>query len=326
MLLSYHLKGGEIGDGYNTVFMYECKISNPERLDNWLLNNGYFRKPTIQESLSDYKVPELKEFLSKKGQKITGKKADLIERLIAVLSESEVLNFLKYDNRYFLSETGLKHYYDNIDLTELHRNWKYNIPIDEYFKFRKSGKSTQDFYETAYLVLKERIKKASADLSDPYRLKNLDFLYFAEICEKLELYEDATKSVLIKIYLDTNLFNTSISIFDKDMLEINGIDYMVDRIQGDVSFNLFTIRKFVSLKDFYSEYMIDEIYKTIKLDYIVFDKKNFVMAINDILQSAYFDSSPYMKIIIKNYRYIASKILNDKNVVSFSSILRLLRR
>lgn len=66
MLLSGHLKGREIGNGYIVAYMYECKITNPERLDRWLLNNDYLRRPTISETLSQYKVPELKEFLSKK--------------------------------------------------------------------------------------------------------------------------------------------------------------------------------------------------------------------------------------------------------------------
>ena len=61
MLLSGHLRGKEIGDGYIVAFMSECQITNPERLDRWLLHNGYLREPTIEETLSRYKVPELKK-------------------------------------------------------------------------------------------------------------------------------------------------------------------------------------------------------------------------------------------------------------------------
>lgn len=44
-----------------------------------------------------------------------------------------------------------------------------------------------------------------------------------------------------------------------------------------------------------------------------------------MIQSAYFDAFPYMKIIKDNYRKIAARILKDKNAVSFASILNLLR-
>lgn len=325
MLLGGHLKGKEIGNGYIVAFMYECQITNPEKLDKWLLNNDYLRKPTIEEALSRYKVPELKEILIKKGVKATGKKAELIERLISVLSESDVSTLLKFDKRYFLSEKGLKHYYDNIDLYELHRNWKYRIPLNEYFKHRKSNGVIRNFYEIAYLALKERIEKGNIDMSNPYRLTNFDFMSFSEICEKLGINDDAIKSILMKIYLDTNLVNSTQFPFDKDMIEINGIEKICSRLQNGAIFNPYTTQRIVSLSEFYSEYMVDDIYENIKLQYVVFDKKNFKLAIEDMIRSAYFDASPYMRIIKDNYRYIANKILNDKNAVSFASILKFLR-
>ncbi len=64
LLLSHHLKGAEIGNGYITAYTNECKITNPSKLDKWLLKNDYLRKPTIKEVLISYKVTELKEFLS----------------------------------------------------------------------------------------------------------------------------------------------------------------------------------------------------------------------------------------------------------------------
>jgi len=325
LLLGYHLKGFEIGEGYGTCFMYECQVTNPERLDKWLLHNGYLREPNIEETLSRYKVPELKEFLSKKGMKVTGKKAELIERLISVLSENDIEILLKSDKRYFLSEKGLKHYHENIDLKELHRNWKYRLRLDEYFKYRKSNGVVRDFYEIAYLALKERMEKGNMDIRNPYRLTSLDFANFSEICERLEINNDAVKSILIKLYFDANLLNTSQFPFDKDMLEMHGVEYICDRLEVNCLFNPYTTQRIVSLSEFYSEYMVDAIYENIKLQYVVFDKKNFKLAIEDMIRSAYFDASPYMRIIKDNYRYIANKILKDKNAVSFASILKFLR-
>lgn len=324
MLLSGHLKGREIGNGYIVAFMYECKITNPEKLDKWLLNNDYLRKPTIEETLSHYKVLELKEILAKRGMKVTGKKAELIERLVSVLSESDISDLSKSDKRYFLSEKGLKHYYDNIDLEELHRHWNYRIPLNEYFKYRKSNGVIRNFYEIVYLALKERMEKGNMDMSNPYRLTNFDFFNFSEICEKLEMNIDAIKSILIKLYFDTNLVNSTQFPFDKDMIEINGVEKICSRLQDIEIFNPYTVQKIVSLSEYYSEYMVDDIYDNIKLQYILFDKKNFKLAIEDMIQSAYFDASPYMRIIRDNYRYIANKILKDKNTVSFSSILKFL--
>lgn len=326
MLLSGHLKGKEIGDGYIVAFMYEAKITNPERLDRWLLHNDYLRKPTIEETLSRYKVPELKGFLSKKGMKVTGKKAELIERLVSVLSDNDVKTLLDSDKRYYLSEKGLKHYYDNIDLYELHRNWKYQISLDRYFKYRKSNGIVRGFYETAYLALQEKIKNGTMGIFSQNRVTTFDFMNFSEICEKLEMNSDSIKAVLMKMYIDTNL--ADYFYFDKDWIERDGIDNICRRIDQNqcAIFNAYTTQRIVSLSEFYSEYMVDEIYDNIKLRYVVFDKKNFKLAVDDMIQSAYFDASLYMRIIKDNYKYIANIILKDKNSVGFSNILKFLRR
>lgn len=327
MLLSGHLKGKEIGDGYIVAFMYECQITNPERLDRWLLNNGYLRKPTIKETLSRYKVPELKEFLSKKGMKVTGKKAELIERLVSVLSESDIKSLLDSDKRYYLSEKGLKHYYDNIDLNELHRNWKYRIQLNEYFKYRKANGAIRGFYETAYLALQEKIKNGVVSICGQNRITTFDFMNFSEICEKLEMNTDSIKAVLMALYIETNLVEDSYTYFDKDWIERDGIDGLCRRIDQNqcMIFNRYITQRIVELSEYYSEYMVDEIYKSIKLQYVLFDKRNFKAAVDDMIQSAYFECSPYMRIIKDNYREIATHILKDKNAVSFASILKFLR-
>lgn len=115
LLLANHSHGSEIGGGYGTCFMYECQITNPERL-------------------------------------------------VSALSENDIETLMKSDKRYFLSEKGMEHYRENIDLYELHRNWKYRLRLDEYFKYRKSNGVIRDFYEIAYLALKERMEKGDMDM------------------------------------------------------------------------------------------------------------------------------------------------------------------
>lgn len=327
LLLACHSNGFEIGSGYGTCFMYECQITNPERLDKWLLYNDYLRKPTIKETLSRYKVPELKKMLSKNGMKVTGKKAELIERIISVLSERDIEIALNSDRRYFLSEKGLKHYHENIDLCELHRNWKYGLQLNEYFKYRKSNGIIRNFYETAYLVLQEKIKNGTMSIYGKSRITIFDFMNFSEICEKLEMHTDSIKAVLMALYIDTNLVADSYYYFDKDWIERDGVDGLCSRIDRNqcMIFNTYVTQRIVSLSEFYSEYMVDDIYENIKLQYVVFDKKNFKSAIEDMIQSAYFDASPYMWIIKDNYTEIATRILKDKNAVGFSSILKFLR-
>jgi hypothetical protein len=55
-----------------------------------LIEEGYLRESSAIESLASLKVPELKEILKSKGLKVSGKKADLIERIGESSTEEEV--------------------------------------------------------------------------------------------------------------------------------------------------------------------------------------------------------------------------------------------
>ena len=311
MLLGGHLRGRAIDNGYIVAFMHECRITNPEKLDYWLLENDYLREPSIQESLARYKVSELKQLLTEKGMKISGKKNELIDRLISVMSDQEIASQLNSDNRYFLSQKGIERYYDNIDLEEMHKNYKYNINLEEYFKYREVNGKIRGFNETAYLILKEKIRNDILEKLNFQMINPCCFLYFSELCEKLEKNGDAIHSMIIKLYIDTNLIVGC--RFNKDLIEFNGIDNMCDRLDECMIFNLYTIQRIVKLSKYYSPNMVDDIYDNIKFQYIVFDKENFKMAINDMLQSAYFNASPYMSIIRQNYRKVCTYILMNEH-------------
>lgn len=320
MLLSGHLHGKEIGEGYIVAFMYECNVTNPEKLDKWLLNNGFLREPTVKESLNRYTIPELKEFLSHKNMKISGKKIDLIERLLSALSQNEITALLSSDKRYFLSEKGMKHYNDNIDLEELHRNWIYNIELNEYFKHRKQFGGIIGYYETAYIILQKKITHGTIGTS----ITASDFINFSEVCEKLQMNEDALKFLLINLYVKVNLLDSY--YLDKNYIESNGIKTLYDSLNETITFNLNSIKRIVNLSEYYSTTMVDDIYSTIKLQYILLDKVNFKSLVNDMIQSAYFDATPYMRTIKENYKRISSQILKGKNKINIGSILQFLHK
>ncbi len=299
LLLSHHLKGAEIGNGYITAYVSECKITNPKKLDKWLLKNGYLRKPTIKEALTSYKVTELKKLLSQKGMKVTGKKDELIERLLSVMTEREITLQLNSDNRYFLSEKGLTRYNDNIDLEELHKNWKYMISLEDYFKYRKVGEGIKRYYETAYLVMQDKIKCGTIGKLIPNNITSCDFSFLSTICEKLGMREDALKYALVSLCITTNLLDSF--YLNKEHIAISGVDYLCNTLSHETE-TLFiqnTILKIVNLSECYSPHMVDAAYENIKLQYVIFDKESFKTAINDMMKSAYFDASPYVKIYYK---------------------------
>ena len=136
--------------------------------------------------------------------------------------------------------------------------------------------------------------------------------------------EDALKFLLINLYVKVNLLDSY--YLDKNYIESNGIKTLYDSLNETITFNLNSIKRIVNLSEYYSTTMVDDIYSTIKLQYILLDKVNFKSLVNDMIQSAYFDATPYMRTIKENYKRISSQILKGKNKINIGSILQFLHK
>lgn len=162
---------------------------------------------------------------------------------------------------------------------------------------------------------RKKIKNGTMRIYGQNRITMFDFMNFSEIFGKLEMNTDSIKAVLMALYINTNLVGDSYIFFDKDWIERDGIEGLCSRIDQNqcMVFNAYTTQKIVELSEYYSEYMVDEIYSNVKLQYVLFNKRNFKSAVDDMIQSAYFDAFPYMKIIKDNYRKIAARF----TIISF---------
>lgn len=72
---------------------------------NRLLSKGYLQRGNISKSISQKTVPELKIILNEKGLKVSGKKAELIQRLIENIPQNELEELFPI-GVYQITETG----------------------------------------------------------------------------------------------------------------------------------------------------------------------------------------------------------------------------
>lgn len=82
-------------------------VSNAYELRKSLCQEGYLRVQSTYEKLENLKVVELKEILKQNSLKVSGKKSELISRILECLPEKEVEKLSK-GRQYILTEKGIK--------------------------------------------------------------------------------------------------------------------------------------------------------------------------------------------------------------------------
>lgn len=128
MLLSYAPRYKTSGNTFPQFWRYEYAIENPQKLLDELAAKGFIRESTAAESLNALKVAELKEILSSRGLKTTGKKADLISRTVEAFTEEELGQFIPA-RQYALTELGARELEENQYVTYFGYHVKYGLTV-----------------------------------------------------------------------------------------------------------------------------------------------------------------------------------------------------
>ena len=88
------------------VNLYPILKSNEPRLTQ-LFSDGFLRLSTLQENLkNDFLLPELKEILKENNLKISGKKDELIDRIISNIEPEGIQNPKSKLKRFLITKTG----------------------------------------------------------------------------------------------------------------------------------------------------------------------------------------------------------------------------
>ena len=105
LFLSY-IRSFHLGQTEFPSFWYESYgIDNPNGLLQSLLDRGFIRIASSETVLNRLTIPELKDVLRQQNLKITGKKSDLIDRILQNVN-AEFLDKLLSDKGYELTKLG----------------------------------------------------------------------------------------------------------------------------------------------------------------------------------------------------------------------------
>ena len=135
MMLVYAPRFKTSNNNFQNFWYWEYSVTDPQSILNSLLERDFIKMGDLKSTLEKLKLPEIKEELKQINQKVTGKKAELVERLIE-FGDHTVLN-QKYSERYYaLTPKGEQELNENQYVPYLHKNpymsvWDMNRRIAE---------------------------------------------------------------------------------------------------------------------------------------------------------------------------------------------------
>ena len=90
MMLYYAHTYKTSGNTFQAFWKFKYSVLNPQSVLDSLIHRGFIKAGNVKDCLEKLKVSEIKDLLTKVNQKTTGKKAELVERVLDSYS-NEVL-------------------------------------------------------------------------------------------------------------------------------------------------------------------------------------------------------------------------------------------
>lgn len=259
---------------YAKYFLYECGIRDAAKYHKGLISEGYFCEATEESKLSALKVSDLKAILKQLEQSTTGKKDELIKRILQYATP-EIISNACQDNLYELTEKGLSFLKEHNDYVMLHKHGSWGVSWKEYDKLHKKGYS---FFNTMWGVFNQRL------LSSQNYGRN-EYLNMYQLLELENKRERALEMLLRVLYID-----------------LSGVEGMsVYRLYKQKAYTKKEVREYFSVaimlapgilqpiaeyRDIYSDAYIDKIYEQ-KLPIQICSKELFVKIVHSILDDTF---------------------------------------
>ena len=133
MMLEYAPHFKTSNNRFQNFWYWQYSVTDPQSVLDSLFNREFIQVGDLRSALEKLKLLEIKEELKQLNQKVTGKKSELIDRLVE-FGDLTVLN-QKYPERYYvLTSKGEQELKENQYVSYLHRNrymtvWEMNQRI-----------------------------------------------------------------------------------------------------------------------------------------------------------------------------------------------------
>lgn len=190
---------------YPRYMIYRYDITDPHKFHIRMINEGYFEKANTMELLKTLKVSDLKEMLKKNGFKTTGKKEELILRLLDNVDKAYIDSFFKGDRQIFtISEKGNQWLNQNKIYIDFHnKSDRWNISFEDFVKFKHEIPFKGNFNDIAWALFNERktLHETYSDYDHIGDLRN-NLLHMSELLEEENHIENSIQYLMYVFWID----------------------------------------------------------------------------------------------------------------------------
>lgn len=175
LLLSYAEKYHLSGDDYPGFWWWNYGIKDVHGMLNSLLARGFLREGDDAATLKACTATELKDFLKSQGLKVSGKKDELVNRILVEASSAAVRSAFP-SRTYALTERGRKVLDANSAIIEAHKDPEkriWDVPASDLNRPPKTNDERWGEMNAAYL---ERTAAGDFDLAASTKMRMADFL------------------------------------------------------------------------------------------------------------------------------------------------------
>lgn len=284
-------------DSFPEYFYYEYGIINMPMYFNQIKDEGLITSAPPQEILGLMKVSELKDILSKRDLKKSGKKSELIEYILSHIDVNElpIIN----ENYFSLSQTGknfIEYHHDYIVLKQ-HPEW--GIKPWEYQNEKVISNTTKSFNEIILSLLNKKIlniKKLNFEITT-FEYTQLQDLYISSYKLFLdeERYTDALKALFRNILLSLSGCRNNYLIGYKKISKLKNEQIMKN--YSPLKIDSYVATSICKLKEYYNENILSDVYNEFIGPYNLCTYEMFREVTALIFNSSILELSEYDKII-----------------------------
>lgn len=286
---------------YPQYIFYELEITNPKKFHLRMLKENYFKKATLDEILTSYRVNELKDILKCHNLKISGKKDILISRIINEISSNELEEIKNNSSLLTLTKKGKEFISNHVDYIEFHKKKNWGIDLDDYLMFKKNLPFKCSFNDVAWGIFNQ--KSNEYYFSKDFSLLRNTFLHMSELLKDENKIEQSYEYLLKVLYMDiSGVCQNDIKyyfdgIYSKNDLIENAIKYSSNMFM----FAPAIIHELILNKNIYSDLLVDNIFSTLVLPYNCCTNQLFKNIMHEMFTSESFDKTKYIEILKTNY-------------------------
>lgn len=264
-------------DDFPRSFSYALHIYDPIKTQNSMLREGYLRKATPEEVLSTFTVDKLKSLLVQYGCPKTGKKADLVSRIIDYIDLSQI----DMPSMCCISEKGQTFIDEHKDLIKLAGN-PYSITYDEYMVTKNSAHAHLGYNDIIWAVFQRRDNFAAGN----YGARRSNAYNRAEFLRRENRQQNALEFFLQALYYELNDPTRIIPDYIKEFSTPDELE------PSQVPTTL--LESIYQLKEYYSDELIERCIRYTDIPQPLIKRANFKRIIDDIFAGKQIDVRNYL--------------------------------